>query len=273
MKIISWNINGIRSNVVCEGTLKKNFNYDKLQDSNLKVLIGNYEPDIICFQETKCSSEIGSKILPDDDLYPYKYWNESKGEGRRGSGYSGTALWSKIEPNFVNFEYDNFNDDYGRFIYVEYETFCLINIYVPNSGGNYDYRKEWDLKLKKVMDSIQKPLIITGDFNVVSESIDIWNNQPFRLENSPGLYKHEKVMFHSFLENFIDVFRYKYPTKDKKYTWWNTITKSRLQNKGWRIDYFLIQKKFITFVKDCLILDEIMGSDHCPILLELDICQ
>ena len=210
-------------------------------------MVDNYEPDIICFQETKCSIEIGSKILPDDLIYIHINIGMKVKVKEKGSGYPllGTSVWSKIEKNFVNFEYDNFNDDYGRFIYVEYETFCLINIYVPNLGGNYDYRKEWDLKLKKVMDSIQKPLIITGDFNVVSESIDIWNNQPFRLENSPGLYKHEKVMFHSFLENFIDVFRYKYPTKDKKYTWWNTITKSRLQNKGWRIDYFLIQKNLL----------------------------
>ena len=108
MKIISWNINGIRSNIVCEGTFKKNFTYDKLQDSNLKILLIKYDPDIICFQETKCSSEIGSKILPidKDKLYPYKYWNESKGEGRRGSGYSGTSVWCKSEPNFVNYEYD-----------------------------------------------------------------------------------------------------------------------------------------------------------------------
>ena len=243
----------------------------KRLSSNMHISEKTYQKLLSMKKNNKRLSKHQKRSL--EKALHYKYWNESKGEGRRGSGYSGTSVWSKIEPNFVNFEYDNFNDDYGRFIYVEYETFCLINIYVPNSGGNYDYRKEWDLRLKKVMDSIQKPLIITGDFNVVSESIDIWNNQPFRLENSPGLYKHEKVMFHSFLENFIDVFRYKYPTKDKKYTWWNTITKSRLQNKGWRIDYFLIQKKFITFIKDCLILDEIMGSDHCPILLELDICQ
>ena len=96
MKIVSWNINGVRSNIVSTGTLKKKFIYNELQESNLKQLIDKHNPEVICFQETKCSEEIGSRILPNYELYPYKYWNESKGEGHRGSGYSGTSIWSKV---------------------------------------------------------------------------------------------------------------------------------------------------------------------------------
>ena len=270
MKIISWNINGIRSNILSQGTLKKNFTYDELQDSNLKQLIDKHDPDIICFQETKCSEEIGKRFVPNDTLYPFKYWNESKGEGRRGSGYSGTSIWCKKEPKEIIYNFENFNNDSGRFIYIEYDEFSLINMYVPNSGGNIEFRKDyWDTNLKNLMDSkLEKPFILTGDFNVVHTKLDIWNPYSLDRANMPGLLKHERDMFNSYLENYVDTFRYKYPEKNM-YTWWNTITKSRAVNKGWRIDYFLIQKKFIDFIIDSTIDNDIMGSDHCPICLDI----
>ena len=272
MKIVSWNINGIRSNIICEGTLKKNFVYNDYIDSNLKDLIDKHEPDIICFQETKCSEEIGKKIVPNDKLYPFKYWNESKGEGRRGSGYSGTSIWCKKEPNTIKYDFEDFSDISGRFIYIEYDEFSLINMYVPNSGSNLDYRKEyWDVKLKNLMDLPQyndKPFILTGDFNVVYESLDIWNAFSLQQGKMAGLLLHERAMFGKFLENYEDTFRYKYPF-ESKYTWWNTITKSRSKDQGWRLDYFLIQKKFINLVEDSVIDNDIMGSDHCPIILSL----
>ena len=270
MKIISWNINGIRSNIVSEGTLKKNFTYDELQESNLKQLIDKHEPDIICFQETKCSEEIGNRIIPNDKLYPFKYWNESKGEGRRGSGYSGTSIWCKVEPKKIVYNFDEFNNDSGRFIYIEYDEFSLINMYVPNSGSNIEFRKDyWDINLKKFMDSkLDKPFILTGDFNVVHTNLDIWNPYTLKKANMPGLLNHERDMFQCYLENYVDTFRFKYPEKHM-YTWWNTITKSRAVNKGWRIDYFLIQKKFIDIIKDSTIDNDIMGSDHCPICLDI----
>jgi exodeoxyribonuclease III len=271
MKIVSWNINGIRSNIICEGTIKKKFIYDELIDSNLKELIDKHDPDIICFQETKCSEEIGSIILPNDKLYPFKYWNESKGEGRRGSGYSGTSVWCKKEPTFVTNELEDFKNDSGRFIYLEYDEFSLINMYVPNSGGNIELRKDyWDIKLKKLMDSkIDKPFILTGDFNVVHERIDIWNPNTLSQGNVAGLLPHERFMFNQYLVNYSDVYRELNPGK-KEYTWWNTITRSRASNKGWRIDYFLIQKKFLNLISMCTIDNAIMGSDHCPILLSLN---
>ena len=270
MKIVSWNINGIRSNIVCEGSLKKNFIYDDYLDCNLKTLIDKHEPDIICFQETKCSEEIGKKIVPNDTLYPFKYWNESKGEGRRGSGYSGTSIWCKKEPKIVKYEFDDFKDISGRFIYIEYDEFSLINMYVPNSGSNLEYRKDyWDIKLKNLMDLPEyndKPFVLTGDFNVVYESLDIWNSFALKQGKMAGLLLHERAMFGKFLENYVDTFRHKYPF-ESKYTWWNTITKSRSKDQGWRLDYFLIQKKFINLVEDSLIDNDIMGSDHCPIIL------
>ena len=273
MKIISWNINGIRSNILSSGTLKKNFIYDEIQtDSNLSQLIEKHSPDIICFQETKCSQEIGNKIIPSSKVYPFKYWNESKGEARRGSGYAGTSIWCKEKPINITYELEDFKNENGRFIYLEYSTFCLINIYVPNSGSNIEFRKDyWDIKLKKLMDTqLEKPFVITGDFNVVHTEKDIWNESNLKQARFPGTLLHEREMFSSFLENYIDIYRYKYPNK-KEYTWWNTITKSRELNKGWRIDYFLIQKQFIHLVSDCSIDNFIMGSDHCPILLELNI--
>ena len=268
MKIISWNINGIRSNIICEGTLKKNFVYEELINSNLKELIDKHNPDIICFQETKCSEEIGQRILSNDSLYPYKFWHESKGEGRRGSGYSGTSIWCKEKPIDIKYEFNDFKDTSGRFIFLEFESFSLINMYCPNSGGNLDYRKEWDKSLKNLMDSkLDKPFVLAGDFNVVHDKIDIWNPLTLRQGKMPGLLLHERYMFSKFLENYVDTFRNKYPER-QQFTWWNTITKSRLKNQGWRLDYFLIQKKFIDLVIDSTIDNNIIGSDHCPIILE-----
>ena len=269
MKIVSWNVNGFRSNIACEGTFKKNFTYDDLIDSNLKQLIDKHDADIMCFQETKCSEEIGSRFLPNDEIYPFKYWCESRGEARRGSGYSGTSIWCKKEPLHIKYELEDFTNDTARFIYIEYEEFALINMYVPNSGSNLEFRRDyWDVKLKNLMDSISKPFILTGDFNVVHNDIDIWNPKSLKQAKMPGLFKHERDMFELYLENYVDVFRELHPDK-KEYTWWNTITKSRASNKGWRIDYFLIQKKFRSLINTCSIDSSIMGSDHCPIILTI----
>ena len=124
MKVVSWNINGIRSNIICDG--KFTGELDELCECNLKDLIDKHDPDIICFQETKCSIEIGQRILSNDNLYPYKFWNESKGEGRRGSGYSGTSIWCKEKPIDIKYEFKDFKDTSGRFIFLEFECFSLI---------------------------------------------------------------------------------------------------------------------------------------------------
>lgn len=284
VKIVSWNVNGIRSNIICEGSLKKNKKiYTELNECNLKILIDTCEPDIICFQETKCSEEIGKQFQFKE--YPFKYWNESKGEKHRGPGYSGTSIWSKIEPEFVDNKF--INDDYefknneGRLLIAKFPNFDLLNVYVPNSGTNYEYRiKEWDTNIIKILNdyvNIDKPLIYTGDLNVVSDKIDIWNNKLLDIKDmNPkehnGILKDERDNFHYFIEKlkYIDVFRKLNPEEKNKYTWWDQRRKTtRVENKGRRIDYFLINERYISIIKESLILNDIMGSDHCPILLEI----
>lgn len=293
VKIISWNVNGIRSNIICNGSLAKNKKiYNELSDCNLKELIDNHDPDIICFQETKCSELIAKQFQFKE--YYYKYWNESKGEKHRGPGYSGTSIWSKIEPEFVDNKYESkelkFENYEGRFIYAKFKEFDLINVYVPNSGTNYDYRiKEWDKNIHNILleyQNINKPLIYTGDLNVVSDKNDIWNPEVLPkikfelipenkkvdyLKKNNGLLIEERDNIKILLNNlkYKDIFRVIKPDIINKYTWWDQRSKMRDQNKGRRIDYFLIQEKFIDIVKNTDILENILGSDHCPIILEI----
>ena len=266
MKIVSWNINGIRSNIICDGKMKEIV--DDLDGCNLGILIDKYNPDIICFQETKCGLDTGEKI--NIEMYPYRYWNESKGEGKRGKGYSGTAIWSKVKPKKVYNSYNNFLNNEGRFQLIEFNNFSLINMYVPNSGTNFEYRTNiWDKSIKQIIDNYEnKPLIVTGDFNVANQEIDMWNSKTYHKHKSPGILKEEIEMFNKYLENFTDCFRYKYPDK-KEYTWWDMRSKGREKGNGWRIDYFLINNKYAHMIKDSMIDNSIYGSDHCPIVLEI----
>ena len=284
VRIVSWNVNGIRSNIFCEGSLKKNKKVHKeLNASNLKILVDEYQPDIICFQETKCSEEIAKQFQFSE--YPYKYWNESKGEKHRGPGYSGTSIWSKIEPEYVDNKFVNkdyqFENKEGRFLIAKFPDFDLINVYVPNSGTNYEYRiKEWDKNiteiLRKYLD-IDKPLIYTGDLNVVSDKIDIWNNKLLDIvdmnpKEHNGILKDERENFHYFIKElkYTDVFRKLNPEAKDNYTWWDQRRKTtRLENKGRRIDYFIMNERYCSIIKKCSILNNIIGSDHCPIMLEL----
>ena len=282
VKIVSWNVNGIRSNIFCEGSLKKNKKvYTELNASNLKILVDEYKPDIICFQETKCSEEIAKQFQFSE--YPYKYWNESKGEKHRGPGYSGTSIWSKIEPEFVDNKFIEedfvFENNEGRFLIAKFPNFDLINVYVPNSGTNFEYRiKEWDKNIYDILSrSTKKPLIYTGDLNVVSEKLDLWNPDILDLkimtpEKHNGLLKEERSNFSDLITslNYIDIYRHLYSESKDIYTWWDQRTKMRVQNKGRRIDFFLIHNEYLELIQDTEILSDIHGSDHCPILLELN---
>ena len=292
VKIVSWNVNGIRSNIFCEGSFKKSKKiYKEFTECNLKNLIEKYNPDIICFQETKCSEEIAKQFQFAE--YPFKYWNESKGEKHRGTGYSGTSIWSKIEPEFVDNKFIKhdflFENHEGRFMIAKFKDFDLINVYVPNSGTNFDYRiQEWDKNIHAILErSIDKPLIYTGDLNVVAEPIDIWNpmtlpvtklesidedKQVEFLKNFNGLLVEERINIKILYDelNYLDIFRHLNPDIAHKYSWWDQRRKTtRHENKGRRIDYFLIHLKFKSLISDCLILDDIIGSDHCPIMLEI----
>ena len=244
MKIVSWNPNGIRA------LLKK---------GHLHKFLKEYSPDIICFNEIK-SCEF---TLEFD--YPYVYWNCS--ETKKG-GYSGTLTLSKIRPEKV--EMSPFDNE-GRLIKLEFKTFTLINVYVPNAGQKLkriDFRMDWDNKFRSyVKDS--KKTIIAGDLNVAYDKhLDIWNPV---YNDKPGTTDKERINFKKLLSlGFIDTFRDLHKDK-KKYSYWSYLGGGRKNNKGWRLDYFLVSKDLKKKVQESEILDDIQGSDHAPIILEIKV--
>ena len=247
MKIISWNPNGIRA------LLKK---------IKINEFLQNHKPDILCFNEIKASH-------PENNLYfqtffKHQYWNISEKKG-----YAGTCIFSNIKPlNIIKSPFDN----EGRLICLEFEDFFLINVYTPNAGQELkrlDYRvKEWDVKFQEFVGKFQKPSILVGDFNVAHKPIDL--ARPKSNEHSAGFTKEERDSFQELLNlGFIDSFRMFYPDK-VQYSYWGYRFKCREKNLGWRIDYGLVSEKLKDKIKSSEILDNQLGSDHCPIILELD---
>lgn len=252
MKIISFNVNGIRA------IAQKTF----LQDMN------DLDADIICLQETKASVEQVKETLDSLDQYSI-FANEASKKG-----YSGTAILSKIEPISVEFDMGvDEHDDEGRVICAEYAKFYLVTVYVPNSGSELarlPYRQTWDsdflVYLKKLED--KKPVLVCGDFNVAHKAIDLKNPKP-NYNKSAGYMQEEIDGMDNFIaEGLVDTFRYFYPD-EIKYTWWSYRAGARQKNVGWRIDYFLTSKSFLPMIKNAFILNEIMGSDHCPVGVDL----
>lgn len=263
MKIISFNVNGIRA------AMKK----------GLLGWLENEDFDIVCFQETKADdSQLDLSIFENLD-YTVNFNSAEK------KGYSGTAILSR--PSFLSISYDfdnyfskdGFNDKYGnllsegRVITVEYNNFYLINTYVPNVKNDLSRlsirQEQWDNNLLKYIKKLEekKPVIICGDMNVAHQEIDLAN--PKSNEGNAGFTKEERQGFTNYLNaDLVDVFRYLYPDK-KEYTWWSMRTNARERNVGWRIDYFLCSKQLINNIKDINLLKDIVMSDHCPILLEL----
>jgi exodeoxyribonuclease-3 len=260
-KIIAWNVNGIRSIV------KKN---------DLIDLIEKEKPNIICFGETKLSCpsiDVESDLKDKITDYKYRYYDTCKKRG----GYSGTAIFSKKKPIKVDYGMNiSKHDMEGRVITLEFKKYFLIHVYTPNSGQalqRLDYRvKEWDIDFKLYLKDLQskKPIIVCGDLNVANEEIDIHN--PKGNKKSAGFTKQERENFKVLIKelDLIDTFRY--INKDEiKYSYWSYMNKARPNNKGWRIDYFLVSSKLIDNVKKSDILTEILGSDHAPILLKFKI--
>lgn len=249
MKIISWNVNGIRS------ILKKGF----------LEFVSAEDPDILCLQETKASAK-DVKI----DLPPYHiYWNAAVKKG-----YSGTCVFTKEKPlNVVNGILQDIHDQEGRTITLEYPAFFLVNVYVPNSKrdlSRLEYRsQQWDVDFLNYLKSLErtKPVIFCGDLNVAHKEIDL--SFPQANTKNHGFTPEERAGFDRFIEEgFIDTFR-EFEKGPGHYTWWSQFNKCRERNLGWRIDYFLVTKSLRPQLKKSLILKNIPGSDHCPIALML----
>lgn len=252
MKIISWNVNGIRA------ITKKDF-FDDISKMN---------PDILCLQETKAQDNEVGKALTSLEGY-HQYYNSADRKG-----YSGVAILSKIKPIAVTRDIGIAeHDTEGRVICAEYDNFYLVNAYVPNSGNKLvrlDYREEWDKAFKAYLNQLEetKPVILCGDLNVAHQAIDLKNDKS-NYNKSAGYTQTEIDGMTRLLESgFVDSFRHFYP-EEVKYSYWSYRFKSRERNTGWRIDYFLVSKSFMTNVKDSKILNEYYGSDHCPIELTL----
>lgn len=249
MKLISWNVNGIRACV------KKGFlDYFNEQDA-----------DIFCIQETKLQE---GQIDLNLEGY-YQYWNYAKKKG-----YSGTAIFSKKKPLSVSYGLNiEEHDQEGRIITLEFENFYMITVYTPNSQtglARLDYRMKWEDDFKAYLKdlNIKKHVILCGDLNVAHKEIDLKN--PKNNINNPGFTVFEREKLTNLLdEGFIDSFRYLYPDKEFIYSWWSYRFNARKNNAGWRIDYFLTSDKLQYKIEDALIDTEILGSDHCPVILIL----
>lgn len=248
MKLISWNVNGLRA------CMNKGFG-DFLKES---------EADIICVQETKMQP--GQADFSFDGYT--SYWNSAIKKG-----YSGTCVFTRIKPLSVS--YDINNDEHtgeGRAITLEFESFYLVNVYVPNSQNGLirlDYRMKWEDAFREYVLSLnkKKPVIICGDMNVAHMEIDIKN--PKSNVTNPGFTPEERAKMTELLSSgFTDTFRAFYPDKTGAYSWWSYRFHAREHNAGWRIDYFLVSDSFMPFIKDSFILSDILGSDHCPVGIE-----
>jgi len=257
MKIIAWNINGIRSS---------------MKGKELYDLIENEKPDIICFGETKISCpfiDVQNELKDKIKGYKYRYWSPCKTKG----GYSGTAIFCKKQPDSIIYGLDDIDEE-GRVIILEFEKFFLLHVYTPNSGEELkrlDYRtKTWDKVFRKKVIELQehKPVIVCGDLNVAHKEIDLKN--PKTNLKTAGYTIEERESFDKLLKDaeLVDTYRFLNPEK-VEYSYWSYRFNSRKKNTGWRIDYFLVSDKIIKNIKKSLILTEIMGSDHAPIKLVL----
>ena len=248
MKLISWNVNGIRA------CLNKGFS-DFFKEVNA---------DIFCLQETKCQPE---QINLEFEGYT-SYWNSAERKG-----YSGTAIFTKKQP--VNVTYGIGIEEYdkeGRIITLEFENFYLVTNYTPNAKRELerlDYRMVWEDEIRKYLLELnkKKPVIMCGDLNVAHEEIDLKN--PKTNKGNAGFTNEEREKMTELLNaGFIDSYRYLYPEKIE-YSWWSYMGHAREKNVGWRIDYFIVSNDFRENIKDATIYTEILGSDHCPVGLEI----
>lgn len=248
MKFLTWNVNGIRA----------------IQKKGFEEIISILDPDFVCLQETKAQPE----QIDLEDFYPYEYINSAKKKG-----YSGTMIMSYDEPLNVFYGIgQEEHDQEGRVITLEYENYYLIDVYIPNAGENLkrlEYRKEWDIAFGKYIKSLDKPILLCGDFNVAIHEIDVYD--PNAAHGHGGYTDEERQGFQkNLLSDLVDIYRHKHP-EERKYTWWSYYERGRERGEGWRIDYWLISPSLVDKVRSIKILDDIYGSDHCPVLLDIDL--
>ncbi|MBQ3242245.1 MAG: exodeoxyribonuclease III [Oscillospiraceae bacterium] len=250
MKLISWNVNGLRA---CMGKGFLDF-------------FNEIDADVFCLQETKMQPD---QLKLELEGYHQLWCSAQK------KGYSGTAMFCKEKPLSVIYELpEEVHATEGRVIAAEFEAFWLVNVYVPNSQRGLtrlDYRMEWEeefLRFVKELDE-KKPVLICGDMNVAHREIDLKN--PKTNVNNAGFTPQEREKMTVLQQNgFVDSFRYFYPDREGAYSWWSYMFHARENNAGWRIDYFLVSEKVKEKMKDAKIHADIMGSDHCPVELEID---
>ena len=252
MRLVSWNVNGIRA------VMKKDF------PDSLKTM----KPDVLCLQETKAQDDQVREALEGIDGF-HIYSNSAVKKG-----YSGTAILTKKEPLAVDYDIGiEEHDQEGRVIAAEYDNFILVTVYTPNSGSELKrlgYRQKWDADFLAYIKKLekQKPVIVCGDLNVAHKDIDLARPKP-NYNKSAG-YMQEEIdgIDNIVAASFIDTFRHKNP-EQVKYSWWSYRAGARAKNVGWRIDYFLSSPALESKIKKADILNEVMGSDHCPVQLDL----
>ena len=251
MKLVSWNVNGIRA------CLNKGFD----------GFFRNVNADIFCIQETKCQE--GQVDLKYEGYE--SFWNSAEKKG-----YSGTAVFTKTKPLYVKYGIGiEEHDKEGRVITIEFDKFFLVNIYTPNSKRELerlDYRQVWEDEIRKYLLNLNKtkPVIMCGDLNVAHKEIDLKN--PKTNTHNAGFTIEERNKMTELLDvGFVDTFRYLYPDKTDCYSWWSYMRKAREKNVGWRIDYFIVSEDIKDKIKEASIYSEVMGSDHYPVGLEIEL--
>ena len=251
MKLISWNVNGLRA----------------IMGKNFMEFFNEADADIFCLQETKLQEGQIEMNLPEY----FQYWNYAEKKG-----YSGTAIFTKKEPIAATYGIGiDEHDREGRVITLEFEDYYFITVYTPNSQSELrrlEYRMKWEEDFLAYLLKLQekKPVIFCGDLNVAHQEIDLKNPKTNR--KNAGFTDEERACFTRALERgFIDTFRYFYPDKEGVYSWWSYRFRAREKNAGWRIDYFLVSPSLKEKLQDAKIHTEIMGSDHCPVELDIDL--
>jgi exodeoxyribonuclease-3 len=279
MRLISFNVNGIRSMI---GKIKNGEKKGGMADNVIKSLMEEQQPDILCFQEVKTQNPLD--IVVCKPYFPYIYTNFSKTK----KGYSGVALMSKQEPEWVQDGFHRYSEEdigvykqydfmkEGRILVAKFPNYIILTVYTPNAQpelARLQDRLVWEDRLRQYLKCLENefnlPMILCGDLNVAHKEIDIHN--PKGKSNTPGFSKEERDQMETLLQNgWTDSFRHCYPDR-VKYTYWSNYAKSRERNVGWRIDYCLVTNGARDKIVDADCLNDYMGSDHCPVLIDMNL--